>query len=76
MSVKKVVLAYSGGLDTSIIVRWLIETYGCEVVCFAADVGRRKSLTALWKKQLKPGHQNAILKTCRKSSPVISYLMP
>ena len=36
--IKKVVLAYSGGLDTSVIVRWLIETYGCEVVCFAADV--------------------------------------
>jgi argininosuccinate synthase len=38
--VKKVVLAYSGGLDTSVIVPWLRETYNCEVVCFTADVGQ------------------------------------
>ena len=37
--IKKVVLAYSGGLDTSIILRWLQETYGCEVVTFTADIG-------------------------------------
>ncbi len=37
--VKKVVLAYSGGLDTSVILRWLKETYGCEVVTFTADIG-------------------------------------
>ena len=39
-SVKKVVLAYSGGLDTSVIVKWLKETYGCEVVTFTADLGQ------------------------------------
>ncbi len=39
-SVKKVVLAYSGGLDTSVILRWLIETYRCEVVAFGADLGQ------------------------------------
>ncbi len=39
-SVNKVVLAYSGGLDTSVIVRWLQETYGCEVVTFTADIGQ------------------------------------
>ena len=38
--VKKVVLAYSGGLDTSIILKWLQETYGCEVVTFTADLGQ------------------------------------
>ena len=38
--VKKVVLAYSGGLDTSVIVPWLKENYGCEVICFCADVGQ------------------------------------
>ena len=37
---KKVVLAYSGGLDTSVIVRWLQETYQCEVVTFTADIGQ------------------------------------
>ncbi|MFW6255207.1 MAG: argininosuccinate synthase domain-containing protein, partial [Candidatus Sumerlaeota bacterium] len=36
--VKKCVLAYSGGLDTSVIIRWLIENYGCEVVAFSADL--------------------------------------
>lgn len=39
-SIKKVVLAYSGGLDTSVIVRWLQETYDCEVVTFTADIGQ------------------------------------
>jgi argininosuccinate synthase len=53
--VKKVVLAYSGGLDTSVIVRWLIETYGCEVVCFAADVGQKEELSGLREKAIKTG---------------------
>ena len=39
-SIKKVVLAYSGGLDTSVIVRWLQETYACDVVTFTADLGQ------------------------------------
>ena len=43
-SVKKVVLAYSGGLDTSIIVKWLQETYGCEVVTFTADIGQGEEI--------------------------------
>ena len=38
--VKKVVLAYSGGLDTSVILKWLQQTYGCEVVTFTADIGQ------------------------------------
>jgi argininosuccinate synthase len=38
--VKKVVLAYSGGLDTSVILKWLQDTYGCEVVTFTADLGQ------------------------------------
>lgn len=55
MKVKKVVLAYSGGLDTSVIVKWLIETYGCEVVCFAADVGQEEELVGLDEKAKKTG---------------------
>ena len=43
-SVKKVVLAYSGGLDTSVILRWLQTTYGCEVVTFTADLGQGEEL--------------------------------
>ncbi len=44
--VKKVVLAYSGGLDTSIILKWLQETYGCEVVTFTADIGQGEEVEA------------------------------
>jgi argininosuccinate synthase len=53
--VKKVVLAYSGGLDTSVIVRWLIETYRCEVICFAADIGQKEELSGLREKAIKTG---------------------
>ncbi|MBN1548107.1 MAG: argininosuccinate synthase [Syntrophaceae bacterium] len=53
--VKKVVLAYSGGLDTSVIVQWLLETYGCEVICFAADVGQKEELHGLEEKAIKTG---------------------
>ena len=53
--VKKVVLAYSGGLDTSVIVRWLIENYKCEVICFAADVGQKEELSGLREKAIKTG---------------------
>ncbi len=55
MKVKKVVLAYSGGLDTSVILRWLIETYDCEVVAYCADLGQEEDLAAVRKKALKTG---------------------
>ena len=42
--IKKIVLAYSGGLDTSIILKWLQETYDCEVVTFTADLGQGEEL--------------------------------
>src|ERR1700679_1674907 len=44
-NIKKVVLAYSGGLDTSVILRWLQNTYKCEVVTFTADLGQGEELT-------------------------------
>jgi argininosuccinate synthase len=53
--IKKVVLAYSGGLDTSCIVPWLKENYGCEVVCFCADVGQAEELDGLEKKAIASG---------------------
>jgi argininosuccinate synthase len=53
--VKKVVLAYSGGLDTSIILKWLQETYGCEVVTFTADLGQGEELAPAREKALKMG---------------------
>ena len=51
----KVVLAYSGGLDTSIIIPWLKENYGCEVIAMAADVGQGAELSGLEEKALKTG---------------------
>src|SRR5437016_10743862 len=51
--VKKVVLAYSGGLDTSIILKWLQTTYGCEVVTFTADLGQGE--------EIKPAREKALL---------------
>ena len=48
--VDKIVLAYSGGLDTSVILRWLRETYGCEVVTFTADLGQGEELEPVRKK--------------------------
>ncbi len=53
--VKKVVLAYSGGLDTSVILRWLIETHKCEVVAWCADVGQAEELSGLEKKAKDTG---------------------
>ena len=53
--VKKVVLAYSGGLDTSVILKWLQDTYGCEVVTFTADLGQGEELEPARAKALKLG---------------------
>jgi argininosuccinate synthase len=53
--VKKVVLAYSGGLDTSIILQWLKDTYGCEIVTFTADLGQGEELEPAREKALKMG---------------------
>ena len=50
MSVKKIVLAYSGGLDTSVILKWLAEEYECPVIAFAADVGQHEDWDAIREK--------------------------
>lgn len=55
MQLKKVVLAYSGGLDTTVAIPWLKENYGCEVICFAADVGQDEELDGLEERALKCG---------------------
>jgi argininosuccinate synthase len=64
--VKKVVLAYSGGLDTSVILRWLIDEYGCEVVCFAADVGQGEELTGLEEKAKRTGASKIYIEDLRE----------
>jgi argininosuccinate synthase len=53
--IKKVVLAYSGGLDTSVILKWLIETYQCEVIAFSADIGQDEELDNIEEKAKKTG---------------------
>ena len=53
--VKKAVLAYSGGLDTSVILKWLQDTYQCEVVTFTADLGQGEELEPARQKALKFG---------------------
>lgn len=55
MAIKKVVLAYSGGLDTSVILKWLGDTYGCEVVTFTADIGQGEEVEPARAKALKLG---------------------
>ena len=59
--VRKVVLAYSGGLDTSVAVSWIAQTYGCEVVCYCADVGQDEDLEAARTKALKVGALKAVI---------------
>jgi argininosuccinate synthase len=65
--VKKVVLAYSGGLDTSIILKWLIEEYQCEVVAFAADLGQEEELQGLEAKALATGAVKARIEDLRET---------
>jgi argininosuccinate synthase len=64
--VKKVVLAYSGGLDTSIILKWLQETYGCEVVTFTADLGQGEELGPARKKAELLGIKEIFVEDLRK----------
>jgi len=59
-AVKKVVLAYSGGLDTSVILRWLQDAYGCEVVTFTADIGQGEELEPARAKAKMFGVEKAI----------------
>ncbi|MCY3780460.1 MAG: argininosuccinate synthase [Chloroflexi bacterium] len=64
--VKKVVLAYSGGLDTSVIVPWLKHNYGCEVVCFCADLGQEDELDGLEGKALASGASKLYIRDLRE----------
>jgi len=63
---KKVVLAYSGGLDTSIIIPWLRENYGCEVIAMIGDVGQQEDLEAAHKKALATGASAAYTEDLRE----------
>ncbi len=73
--VKKVVLAYSGGLDTSIIIPWLKENYACEVIAMAGDIGQAEELEGLEEKALKTGASKLYVEDLREEF-VRDYVWP
>jgi argininosuccinate synthase len=73
--VKKVVLAYSGGLDTSVILKWLQETYGCEVVTFTADLGQGEELEPARRKAEMLGVEEIHIEDLRETF-VADYVFP
>lgn len=72
---KKVVLAYSGGLDTSIIIPWLKENYGYEVICMAADLGQGEELAPLQEKAIKSGASKLYIEDMREEF-VTDFIFP
>ncbi len=64
--INKIVLAYSGGLDTSVMLRWLKDRYTCEVVCYCADVGQGEELTGLEDKALQTGASKLFIEDLRE----------
>ncbi len=73
--VKKCVLAYSGGLDTSVILTWLRENYGCEVVCYTADLGQEEELDGLEAKALATGASKIYIEDLRGEF-ITDYIYP
>ena len=65
-NIKKVVLAYSGGLDTSVILKWLQVNYGCEVITMTADVGQEDDLNGVDEKALRTGATKAYIEDLRE----------
>jgi argininosuccinate synthase len=65
-TLKKIVLAYSGGLDTSVIIKWLKEKYGCEIIAFAADVGQGQELDPVREKALATGASKVYIEDLRE----------
>lgn len=73
--VKKIVLAYSGGLDTSVAITWLKETYNAEVIAFCADLGQKEELKTVKQKALKTGASKAYVEDLREEF-VKDYIFP
>jgi hypothetical protein len=82
--VKKVVLAYSGGLDTSVILKWLQDTYGCEVVTFTADLGQvsrssesttTAAAAAAVRANAAPASRHRCMHECRASRSMLAWHM-
>src|SRR6201993_1405807 len=62
----KIVVAYSGGLDTSVILKWIKETYSAEVIAFCADIGQEEELDGLEEKALKTGASKCVIEDLRE----------
>ncbi len=75
MSIDKIVLAYSGGLDTSVILKWLEEEYGCPVIAYSADIGQQEDWDAVRKKGLATGAEKVIISDLKKEF-VEDYIFP
>jgi argininosuccinate synthase len=75
MKINKIVLAYSGGLDTSVAIKWLKETYGCEVIAFCADLGQEEELKTVKSKALKIGASKAYVVDLREEFAK-NYIFP
>lgn len=73
--IKKIVLAYSGGLDTSVILKWLIEQYQCPVIAFAADVGQEEDWNQIREKGLATGAEKVVISDLKESF-VRDYIFP
>ena len=74
-SPKRVCLAYSGGLDTSVILHWLIDHYDCEVVAYCADVGQEEELSGLPEKARETGAVDCVVRDVREEF-VRDYVFP
>lgn len=75
MDVKKIVLAYSGGLDTSVILKWLEKEYGCPVVAYSADIGQEEDWEAVKRKGLATGAEKVIVSDLKKEF-VENFIFP
>ena len=73
--IKKIVLAYSGGLDTSVILKWLVETYKCEVITFSADLGQEEELDYIEEKARKTGAAKVYIDDLKETF-VKDYVFP
>ncbi len=73
--IRKIVLAYSGGLDTSVAIKWLKETYGAEIIAFCADLGQGEDLEAVREKALKTGASKVYVEDLREEF-VKEYVFP
>ncbi|MCK5517587.1 MAG: argininosuccinate synthase, partial [Desulfobulbaceae bacterium] len=75
MSIKKIILAYSGGLDTSVILKWLAQEYDCPVIAYSADIGQKEDWDAIRKKGLDTGADKVIISDLQKEF-VEDYIFP